>query len=143
VNTPISAHLVGWSAKALDMVLEAMQPLLIIIGVTFQHLPASDDASLDFIQPDFVTIFRGFPGFVPADDVRMRLEQADNLLTGRHFFTLKHTPHALRDHLLGSRDKGFQEGSQSVGFLVGHYLQGRQNLLSLHNRLPVALTSLR
>jgi hypothetical protein len=150
VNTSVSAHLVGRSAKALAVVLQAWQPLLLIVEATFQHLPASDDAALDLIHPDpsavlregFFAILSRFAGFVPANDDVIQLEQADDLLAGRHFFALKHASHGLRLGLLGSREKGYQDGVPSAIFLVCHCLQGRKNLLSLLNCLLGSLDQL-
>ena len=80
VNTPVSTHLVGRSAKALDMVIEAGQPLLIIVGVSFQHLPASDDTAIDFIQPDLASELGWFARFLSPDDRGMRFEQTHTLI---------------------------------------------------------------
>jgi hypothetical protein len=63
----------------------------------------------------------------------VRLEEAHDLLRGRHFFLLEHPPDGLIHHLLGAWEKGFQDISQSSSFFGSAGLQGWQDLLGLLN----------
>src|SRR4029453_17824247 len=39
-------------------------------------------------------------GFAPTDNLRVRLEQTDELVSGRNAFPVQHAPHRLLNHLL-------------------------------------------
>ena len=130
----VSAGLPGCFSKALDVVIEAGQPLAIIIWIAREYLPAGNDATIHFIQPDLVPILGRFVCLIAPDDVRVGFEDADDLLGSRHFFLLEHTPNGLGNYLLCSGNEGVQGLSQFLGLVCRLLLQDRQYLLRLFER---------
>lgn len=60
VNFSVSTHLVGWFSKTLDMMLQTGYPLLGIVWIIFQDLPAGNNAANSFIQPfDWMNWWQG------------------------------------------------------------------------------------
>ena len=59
-NTTVSTSLSWWLAKELLVSIQVRDPLIPVAGVAVEHLPMSNDATFDFIQPDFAAILNRF-----------------------------------------------------------------------------------
>lgn len=68
------------------------------------HFPSSHQAAVDFGIINLVTelgvMRRGFPS---TDDLRVRLNETDDFLSGGHAFAFQHPPFGLGNDLLNQR----------------------------------------
>src|SRR5215813_1277667 len=65
----------------------------------FEECPTADDAALHLVEPQLAAELHGLPGFVPRDDLRVRLEQAHDLLRSWHRLSHNDPPKRLLDCL--------------------------------------------
>jgi len=65
------------------------------------HLPGDNQAAVYFGIVHLVTKLRVVRwGFAPTNDLRMRLNETDDFLSGRYAFAFQHAPFGLGDDLL-------------------------------------------
>ena len=83
IDASVSTGLDGRSSELLEVMVQARGPLLFVWWIVNQDPIVGYNPSIHFIQPDFVPKLRPFVGFAPANDVRVRLKETDNLLAGR------------------------------------------------------------
>ena len=80
IETSVSTGLVGRSAEVLDMIVNGRLPLCLIGRVAGQDLPTGDDATVDLVKPDLVAELGLLAWLLAANDIRVRLKEADQFL---------------------------------------------------------------
>src|SRR5512143_908539 len=123
MNAAVAAGWIRWVTEELLVMLQTRHPLLVVVAIAFQHFPAGHQATVHFIQPDFVPILGWLVGLVAPDNIGVWLEQAHDLLQGGYLFLLDPPPYRLIHRLLGAWEKGFQDFSQFSSFLGRALLQ--------------------
>src|SRR5574341_1935037 len=93
----------GRASEQAAVMVEAGWPLVFVGWVAIQDTIMTNEATLDFIEPDLASELGVMPGFATLNDGRVRLEQADQLQVRREFFALKDPAHGLADHVLNTR----------------------------------------
>ena len=74
-----------------------------------------DNPAIDLIKPNLVPVFDRMGFLAPANDVRVRLENAHHLVLGWHTLAFQDPPFGLIHHLLGQRNEGRQRSFQALG----------------------------
>jgi hypothetical protein len=121
VNPSVTTGLPGRMAELLTVSLERWLPLLCISRVALQDSILGDKPTFDLVQPDLMAKLDWLVGFAPTNDVAVRLEYADQLLTGWHRLASKDTPLCLVQYLSDTWQKGVERMSQpgcGSGFLL-------------------------
>ena len=67
---------------------EAVRQVGMFQADVVEELVAADDAALDLVQQQLAPELGRLAGFVAADDLGVRLEQAEHLLLARHRLAL-------------------------------------------------------
>src|SRR3972149_6957261 len=101
------------------MELERGFPLQLVWWIAVQDAVMTDDAAIDFIEPDFMPILHWMRWLAATDDIGMRLKNADDLFTSRHWLSLQHAPNSLLDHLLCTGHEGGQGVTETLSFSLG------------------------
>jgi hypothetical protein len=141
-HATVGTGLGGWLPKELLVRIQTGAPLISITGVTIKHLPASDNPTFNFVQPDFATKLNGLPGFAAPDDGGVGLEDGDDLLVRRHLFILEHPADGLLNDLLCSGEESLQGVFQVLSLWKAALSEGFQDLLGLGNTLLCDLDQL-
>ena len=134
VDTTVGTRLPWWLAKLLNMPFQHGLPLRFVSWIAVQHLILSDESTFDFAEPDLMTEFSFFVGLAPADDVRMRLEEADQLFIGWHPFAREHSTDGLVKDLLSTRHEGSQCHNEALAMFYGLGFHFCQHLFCLADR---------
>ncbi len=69
--------------------------------------------------------------FAPADNLRVRLEETDNLGLGRDVFTLEHAPHRLLNRPFNEGREVGELSHEALSHFIGLDGQGFRDLPSL------------
>src|SRR3989304_5971073 len=100
--------------KLSDVPRQAGRPLRRVRRIARQHAVGTDEAAVHFVRPDLMAILDRALRFAPAEDVRVRLKETDDLLRRRHLLFLEDAAHGLLNDLLHARPERFQRGRQSL-----------------------------
>ena len=80
-GSTVSAFVYVYSPKMqpvkLLMGIQTGNPLELIVGVSSEHIPTSDNAAIHFVQPDFAAILNRLSSFPTPDDGSMGLENGN------------------------------------------------------------------
>src|SRR3989304_3148657 len=116
------------------MGLERGFPLQLVRRIAVQDAVMTDDAAIDFIEPDLMPILHWMRRLAPTDDIGMRLKNADDLFTSGHGLFLQHAPNSLLDHLLYTGNEGGQGVAETLSLALGVPSQLRLGLDSPRHR---------
>src|SRR5512135_2365654 len=106
------------------MRLEALGQVRLVLAAALLHEPvAGDDPALDLVEPDLPAEFDRLAGLVPGDDLRVRLEQRQQLLTSWNRLALDHPPKCLADAPLQPRQELADPGGQACRLRTGLLLE--------------------
>src|SRR6266571_4609675 len=87
----------GRVPEALLVISQALSQIGIILPRLLQDAVAADDPSLHLLQPELAPELSGLAGLVPLDELGVRLEETDDLLSCRHFLSTQHPALCLPD----------------------------------------------
>jgi hypothetical protein len=91
VQAAVSTCLVGGPIEQSLVLLQARDPLRLVVRVSLQDAIVGDNATIYLVQPDLVSKLDGTSLFAPANDVGVWLKDTDQLFFGRHFLALDDT----------------------------------------------------
>src|SRR6266511_1451982 len=123
------------TAELTDVLLQARHQLGRIVRIARQDRVATDDAAFDLAQPDYSPKLGRLAQLALANDHRMRFEDTDQLLAGRHLLAVQHPPPGLGDHLCDARNERLQRGIQAQRLGAGLLRERRLKVLCLSDHL--------
>src|SRR6266498_5227355 len=98
-NFAIGHQQVWRASEPADVMVQAGHQLGRIVRIAGQDRIATDDPTLDLVQPDHPPELGRLAQLALANDRGVRLEDADQLLGRREGFAFEHPPCGLVDHL--------------------------------------------
>ena len=129
LEAAVARHQLGRVAKALAVGVHARHHLGGFVRIPREDLRAGDDATLDLVQPAHAPELDWLARLAFAQDGRMRLEQADDLLGCGHLLALQHATRHVLDHLRDQRHQFLQPVGATLRRLVGRRRQGLRRVL--------------
>lgn len=141
ISAAIGTGLLRWLLEGCQMCLERGFPLKLVRRIALEDAVMTDDAAIDFVEPDLVSILHR-ARFLPAtDNIRVRFEDTHHLFVGRYFFSLQDETDGLIDHLLSTRHKSCQGISELFRLSLGLPAQLRLGLERPGHRFSVISSS--
>lgn len=122
-ETAIATSLARRLVEGFEMRFQTGFSLLFVAWVTFQDAVVAHQATFDFIEPDFVSVFHRMRLLATPDDIGMLFKDTHNLFWGGNLFALQDSASGLLDHLLGEGHKMGDRRGQSLGVLVSLLVQ--------------------